>query len=86
MPPYQAILDNSFLHEFDSRVLNGAFEVIGVNEFPNLPSGILEILVILQIDLVVFEGAEPAFNHDIVSPPALAIHADLNLLLSTRLI
>ncbi len=62
------------------------FEVVGVNEFSDLPFRILDILVVLQIDLVVFEGAEPTLNQDVVSPPTLPSMLILTLLLSTRLI
>ena len=36
---------------------------------------LLDVVVLCQVGLLVLEGAEPAFNHDVVSPAALAVHA-----------
>lgn len=34
-----------------------------------------DIVIFGQICFLVLEASEPSFNHDIVSPPAFAIHA-----------
>ena len=36
---------------------------------------LLDVVVLCQVGLLVLEGAEPALNHDVVGPAALAIHA-----------
>ena len=38
----------------------------------------LDIIVLCKISFFVFEAAEPALNHDVISPAAFAIHALAN--------
>ena len=44
------------------------FEIIPVDEIHDLSAGIPDIFVILQIILIIFQGAESAFDHNIVNP------------------
>lgn len=49
-----------------------ALKVIGVDIC--IRTCFSDIFVLSQIGLLIFEAPEPLFNHDIVSPTALAIH------------
>ena len=55
-----------------------AFEIVLVDIFADLPACIFDVLVVLQINLIIFECTKPAFNHNIVCPSAFPVHADLN--------
>ena len=47
------------------------FEYIGRDGFPCLP----DIVPFRQVSLVIFEGAEPTLDQDVVRPAAFAVHA-----------
>ena len=52
-----------------------ALEVIFFHITPNGLTGFPDVIVLGEVSLLVLEGTKPPFNHDIVSPAALAIHA-----------
>lgn len=52
-----------------------SFKVIGVDIPSDGFSCFLEISILREICFLIFEAAEPAFNHDIICPSAFAIHA-----------
>ena len=50
-------------------------EVVGVDilpdRFPDLP----DVMVFSQVGFLILEGTEPSLDHDVISPPALSVHA-----------
>lgn len=52
-----------------------AFKVVSVNILPNRQSRFLDVIVLSKISFLIFEASKPAFNHDIIGPTALAVHA-----------
>ena len=57
------------------------FIVVCMHIFPNSLPCFSDIVILSQICFLIFETPEPSFDHDIVSPPAFAIHALTNLVL-----
>ena len=55
------------------------FKVASVYIFTDCLPYFFDIVILGQICFLVLEASEPSFNHDIVSPPAFAIHALTNL-------
>ena len=52
-----------------------SLKVVGVYILPDSSSGLTDVAVLCQINLLVLETAEPSFNHDVICPAAFAIHA-----------
>ena len=52
-----------------------SLKVVGAYILPNSASSLSDVAVLRQISLLVFETAEPSFNHDVISQAAFAIHA-----------
>lgn len=52
-----------------------AFVVVSPDVVVDSLACLLNVVVLCQISLLVLEGAEPALDHDVVSPAALAVHA-----------
>ena len=57
------------------------FKVVCMHIFPNSLPCFSDIVVLSQICFLVLETPEPSFDHDIVSPPAFAIHVLTDLVL-----
>ena len=57
------------------------FKVVCMHIFPNSLPCFSDIVVLGQICFLVLETPEPSFDHDIVSPPAFAIHVLTDLVL-----
>ena len=58
-----------------------AFKIIGMYIFPDCLPRLTDIGILGKICFLIFETAEPAFNHDIISPAAFAIHTLANTVL-----
>ena len=52
-----------------------AFVVVSPDVVADCLARLLDVVVLRQVGLFVFERPEPALDHDIVSPAALAVHA-----------
>ena len=50
------------------------FKVVGIDVFPYCSPGFFDVGVFCKVCLFVLEAPEPAFDHDVVGPPAFAIH------------
>ncbi len=68
--------------------LMASFKVIGVDIPSDGFSCFLEISILREICFLIFEAAEPAFNHDIICPSAFALRssASFSRRLSSRLL
>ena len=70
-----------------------SFKIVSVDIAPNGSSGFLNVVILRQISFFILETAEPALNHDVVSPATLSIHAltdavfsyEVNILLTCKL-
>ena len=49
-------------------------KVVGVDILSNGGSGFPDVVVLCQISFLILEAAEPALNHDVVSPATFPIH------------
>lgn len=52
--------------------------VVVANVAVQSSSGFSEIAVGIEVDLLIFETAPESFDEDVVNPPTLTIHADLD--------
>ncbi len=55
-----------------------AFKVVGVYILPNSSSGFPDVVVLCQIGFLIFEAAEPTFNHYVICPAAFSVHTLAN--------
>ena len=67
--------DSSIQPVFCNQVQNGVSQSCRCVYIANSSSGLTDVAVLCQIDLLVLETAEPSFNHDVICPVAFAIHA-----------
>ena len=63
----------------DCRMLT--FKVVRMDICSYGCSGFFQTAVLCQIGLLIFEASEPSFNHDIICPAALSIHALTDMVL-----
>ena len=57
------------------------FKVVPVDKISDLPARVPDVFIIFQVNLVIFQRAEPAFDHNVVGPAAFAVHADFHRVL-----
>ena len=60
-------------------------KVICVDILIDRGSGFPNIIVLCQIGFFIFEAAKPAFNHDVIGPPAFSIHALADIISSDKI-
>ena len=56
-------------------------EVVGFDVATYGLTGLADVLIAREVSLLILEAAEPALNHYVVSPAALAVHALLDVLI-----
>lgn len=47
-----------------------SFKVVSVDVRSNRSSGLLDVVILRQINFFIFEAAKPTLNHDVVGPAA----------------
>ena len=55
--------------------VDGYAEVVGVDILPDRFPDFPDVMVLSQVGFLILEGTEPSLDHDVISPPALSVHA-----------